>query len=84
MTGDMHLWKISQITNNDYDEYDSAIVAAEFAWQAKSIRPDGDECKEEMTTYDSWVGRKDVIITLIGIACPGTKRGVILASFNAR
>jgi len=37
----MNLYKISQTVNNDYDTYDSAVVAAPSAEAAKRICPDG-------------------------------------------
>lgn len=37
----MKLWKISQDTNNDYDTFDSAVVAATTEKSAKLIHPGG-------------------------------------------
>lgn len=36
----MKLWKISQTVNNDYETYDSAIVAAETEEEARLTHPD--------------------------------------------
>ena len=36
----MKLWLISQSKNNDYDTYDSAVVAAETEEQARRTHPD--------------------------------------------
>lgn len=78
----MNIYKISQIKDNNYDTYDSAIVAAKNENDAKHIHPEG--------YYDwngkrdsSWVDIRDVKVELIGEAKKRTKRGVILASFNA-
>ena len=49
---EMNLYKISQDENNDYDTYDSAIVAAETEDAAKRTHPSGDD-----TNWgDSWDG----------------------------
>ena len=87
----MNLYKISQTESRDrqhdlYGDYDSAVVAAENAKEAKSIHPDsgsfyGDA--EWMRTL-KWVeNKKNIKCRLIGKASTGTKRGVICASYNA-
>ena len=84
----MYIYKISQTVNNDYDTFDSAIVAAESEedarWicptQLESIEPDWDGT---IKSYDPWVVGKDVQVELIGTALKGQNRGCILASFNA-
>jgi hypothetical protein len=38
----MRLWLISQSRNNDYDTFDSAVVAAETEAEARLIHPRGD------------------------------------------
>lgn len=92
----MKLWLISQTENNDYDTYDSAVVAAETATAARRIHPGGREKYSEEhhswgtkhgekwwpdTTWASRLGH--VSVTLIGDALPSTEAGVICASFNA-
>ena len=37
----MKLWHISQSTNDDYDTFDSAVVAAETQAEAKHMHPYG-------------------------------------------
>ena len=37
----MNLYLISQTINDDYDSWDSAVVAAESAGAAREIHPDG-------------------------------------------
>lgn len=72
----MKLWKISQDVNNNYDTFDSAVVAAETKKEARSIHPsDGSDY--------GWCDIKDVKVYCIGEAEKGTKKGVICASFNA-
>ena len=80
----MKLWLISQDVVRGYDTFDSAVVAAEAAEDASTIRPSiwgSDGLKENDSTWASQA--EDVSATLIGEAVEGTKRGVILASFNA-
>ena len=79
----MRLWKISQDKNNNYETYDSAVVAAETEAEAKLMNPsNGEDIKPE--PYSSWVGDPaDVQCEYIGEAKDGTQKGVICASFNA-
>lgn len=68
----MKLWKIEVTGAVGYDEYDSAVVAAETEEQALAIKP---------SEYSTWPG--PVEIAYIGEAKEGTEPGVIVASFNA-
>jgi len=95
----MNIYKISQEPKCEYGVYDSAIIAAESEEDARLIHPNEDAyIKNEdwyMTThagielkytFGTWVAFKDIYlikVELIGKAKEGTKRGVILASFNA-
>lgn len=75
----MKLWIISQGENNDYDTYDSAVVAAETREEAKNIYPGrGDWYRGNWASSPA-----GVIAECIGDALDGTPTGVILASFNA-
>jgi hypothetical protein len=73
----MKLYLISQEVNNEYDTFDSAIVAANSAEHARFIHP---ACYANKST---WCDPEDVKVVLVGTATLGTKAGVILASFNA-
>lgn len=79
----MKLWFISQTKNNDYDTYDSAVVAAESEADAKMIHPsNGRDIRTE--NFPTWVSDPaDVQCEYIGEAKDGTQKGVICASFNA-
>ena len=80
----MKLWLISQNVNNGYGTYDSAVVAAETAEEARRIHPDGDPAElKRHINYDTWATFEHIEAKLIGEACPGTQSGVILASFIA-
>lgn len=80
----LNLYFISQSERDDYDTYDSAIVAAKTPQEAKLIRPDHYQWDNIETKYPSWAtDPKNVKVKLIGIATPKTKKGVVLASFNA-
>jgi hypothetical protein len=81
----MNLYLLEQSVNNGYDTYDSVVVAAETEEEAKFIHPseyeknwDGKDCR-----FSDWCDVKDISVTLIGTATTDTKKGVVLASFNA-
>ena len=65
---------------HSWDQWISAVVAAETAEDAVTIHPGGSVnwAQEEM-----WVPVAEVNATLIGVAVVGTKRGVIHNSYDA-
>lgn len=75
--GSMKLWRIWQDFNNDWDTYDSAVVAAETKEDARRIEVGSVE------RYGTWAPSEHVKVEYLGEAKPGTQSGVILASFNA-
>jgi hypothetical protein len=78
----MKLWLISQDENNNYDTYDSAVVAAETEDAARNTLPS--EYEEFGKRYGAWCSGPDKVkVELIGTAKKGTKAGVICASFKA-
>lgn len=78
----MRLWVISQTENCGYDSYDSAVVAAETEAKARVTMPS--EYEEFGKQYGGWCSAASKVkVELIGHAIPGTKPGVICASFNA-
>lgn len=82
----MKLFLIYQHVNNDYDTYDSAVVAAEDKKDAKTIHPRGDGLSivnNDDKGFNSWCKLKEVNVKYIGEAAEKIKRGVICASFNA-
>jgi hypothetical protein len=81
----MNLYLISQNKNNDYDTYDSAVVAAPNEQAARETHPSGEVWPDEdRYSGNYWVRTpNEVTATLIGKAVKGTKAGVICASFNA-
>ena len=81
----MKLWYISQEVNNDYDSYDSAVVAAETEELARTIHPGGYTREQVLKDYqfNSWADPKYVEVERIGTAKKGTKEGVVCSSFNA-
>ena len=62
-----------------WDIYDSAVVAAKTEAEAKKMNPNG----QEYIHSGAWTSPENVSVRLLGIASPGTKKGVICASFNA-
>ncbi len=86
----MNLYLISQKTNQDYDTFDSAVVAAPTAEVAAQMDPAEDtlsgyiDWDNPELRVDHWCDNlSDVKVRLIGKAVEGTKQGVICASFNA-
>lgn len=81
----MKLWLLSQRENGGYDTFDSCLVAAETADDARTIHPYDSEGYETWGRIDGvWANTPDVVsVTPIGTALEGTARGVIIASFNA-
>jgi hypothetical protein len=77
----MNLYLIAQSVNTDYDTYDSAVVAAKTASEAKKTLPNN--MYSIFDVLEVWSNSKDVKVKYIGRAKSGTKQGVILASFNA-
>ena len=85
----MRLWLIQQSENDDYDTYDSAIVAANTEDEAKRIHPGGWDWNDSVDTYytsgqGTWCKSPDAVTaTCIGTAGAMIEPGVILSSFNA-
>ena len=81
----MNLYLISQNTNQNYDTYDSAIVAAKTKREARMTHPRGikDWDGKRDGKYSSWASFEDVNAELIGVAKKGATKGVVLASYNA-
>lgn len=84
----MNIYKIERKDACNYDQYDSAIVAAMSPKDAKTIHPAGEvevvlETAIEQSGWDSWTTQDNIDVTFIGKAGVNVKRGVILASYNA-
>ncbi len=89
----MNIYKVSQDINNDYDTYDSFVCYAENEEEAKEIFPRNGKSFIEMISQDLdekyyvdrlWTSDKSKIeVEFLGTAKDGSKKGVILASFNA-
>lgn len=79
----MKLYLIKQSVNQNYDTYDSAVVAALSEDDAKMTHPSGVDA--DMKYWgDSWCKTPDeVSVEYIGEAPQITEREVICASFNA-
>jgi hypothetical protein len=87
----MKLWLLSQEINGGYDKYDSCIVVAETADDARLIHPDG-TCvwngrhwranPDRDWNDNSWAPPECVSAQEVGTADQGVS-GVLCASFNA-
>jgi hypothetical protein len=51
----MKLWLISQDVNNNYDTYDSAVVAAETEEEARNIYPDNWDSNPKRWNGSKWL-----------------------------
>ncbi len=72
----MGLYLLTQTANRGYDTYDSCVVVAASAEDARAIRP--------ADTEYTWCAREHVTVERIGDARDGLKSGdVVCASFNA-
>lgn len=79
----MYLYLLTQTVNNDYDTYDSMVVAAFDSLSARFILPWESDTWGECSKRD-WAEHPDQVeVKLIGKAVDGTKTGVIISSFNA-
>jgi hypothetical protein len=80
----MNLYLISQDVNEDYDTYDSAVVVAKNAHEARHMHPGGYKLDTPTTDLNdgTWAQPKDVRVKLIGTTKDKIP-GVICASFNA-
>jgi len=82
----MKLWLISQVKNQGYDTFDSAVVAAKDALTAARTNPRESNIWpwNKEAARDTWVETpEEVTVEYLGEAALGTKTGVICASFNA-
>lgn len=74
----MNIYYISQNVNNEWDTYESAVVAAPDENTARNMHPSGDD---DYTT-EMWCEPKDVIVKYLGEAAEGIAQGVICAEFS--
>lgn len=82
----MKLFLVSQDENNDYDTYDSFVIACETEDEAKNTHPCGEPMTEEQWNdiYSSWCSSvKHVKVQYLGEADKSLEEGVVCASFNA-
>lgn len=85
----MKLWLLSQNANINYDTYDSCVVVAQTAEEAKRVHPNDfiradEEGKFEYPYYSDWViSVDDVNAEYIGEADRDLRAGVICASVYA-
>jgi len=78
----MNLYFISQVKNDNWDTYDSAVVCAETEERARLTHPSRGDLDEDPRDYSDWAAAEYIKVELIGTsnidrAC------VVCASFNA-
>ena len=81
----MNLYLITRNDDVDYDQYDSAVVAAPDEEDAKAlIEQDLDDWTHYGYVYHKKVNTKlDITIKLIGTAIDEMQYGIVVDSFNA-
>jgi len=91
ITQELRLYLLTDPDYNagDYDEFDSAVVAACNEGEARKIHPSGlakwDDEKERWDHFNghAWRFPQKVECQYIGDAAEGIEKGVICSSFNA-
>jgi hypothetical protein len=79
----MKLFLISQDQNNDYDTYDSAVVAAPDEETAKQMNPANGKPVDEWERNTWCNGPEHVTVRYLGDAVGDVEQDVVCASFNA-
>ena len=85
----MYLYLITRNVGVDYDQYDSAVVAAPDEATANDLIERNSECwtnhtwKREGEFFKAEYNKLDITIELIGTAKADMPLGVVVASFNA-
>lgn len=81
------IYLVKQDVNNEYDSYDSFIIACDNADQARNTNPEGLVYDENMEDWEfkraCWCMPNDAEVELIGATDLYNENKVILASFNA-
>lgn len=87
----LKLFLIRQKKNTGWNTYDSAVVAAPTAEDARFMHPDED-CNRKRSSkdyhsvrfwLDAWADPKDVYVEYIGEAADDIIQSVVCASYNA-
>lgn len=80
----MKLFLISQDQNDDYDTYDSAVVAASDEETARSMDPANGKPIKKKNWGLSWCdGPEYVTVRYLGEAVDDVEQGIICASYNS-
>ena len=85
----MYLYLITRNDGVDYDQYDSAVVAAPDEATAKDLIERNSECwtnhtwKREGEFFKAEYNKLDITIELIGTAVDGIEPGIVVDSYNA-
>lgn len=81
----LKLFLISQDQNDDWDTYDSAVVAVPDEATAREIHPaTGEAVVNWNHPFSSWCdGPEHVTVQYLGDAAPDIEQGVVCASFHA-
>jgi len=80
----MKLYLLTQDVNDDYDTFDSVVVAADSEEEARQITPAYGGKWEERVYSRTWATTPEQVkVKYLGDAADDVPSGIILASFNA-
>lgn len=79
----MKLFLISQDQNDDFDTYDSAVVAASDEETARRMNPDSGKPMMDENNKRWCNGPEHVTVRYLGEATGDVEQGIVCASFNA-
>jgi len=82
-----HVQLTEQCKKLSYDSYSDFVVAAYSENQAREYHPGTDECIIGWSEKRAdWISKEDITklnVTLLGLASPNIKPGIICTSFHA-
>ena len=78
-----NLYHITDPKGGGWETYDSMIVVAESAMEAREMNPESNEDFPEQIDNNWYDNKKNLIIVFIGVATPDLNKGVVITSFNA-
>jgi len=79
----MNLYLLTRNDKHGYDDFDSFVAAHFTEAEARRLCPSGHGWIDSPQSYGWPTDPTLILAELLGTAVPGTKPGVICASFNA-
>ena len=84
----VNLYLLEQEENGDYDTFDSIVVCAKSAKEARKIHPRGDwsfkDADKLLTAHSGWCSSPSAVVcTLLGKADKSVVPGIVHTSYRA-